>query len=246
MTAITHRPSSGPHPLSPVALARLIDISAVQACHAESDIRRLAEIARQYNFINAHVLPNWVPLMRELLAGSATLVGSPVGFPSGGTITRVKVKEAEALLDDGVEEMDVVANIGRLRSGQFSYVLEDLKAVVDVASGHIPVKVILETAYLDDDQLHAGCDAAVESGADYVKTGTGWSGKPTTVETVCKILSFVGDAVAIKASGGIRTLETVTEMLELGVSRFGINSDAAVRLLTAAADVATKGESREE
>jgi deoxyribose-phosphate aldolase len=79
----------------------------------------------------------------------------------------------------------------------------------------------------------------VESGADYIKTGTGWSGTPTTVETIRRILSFVGDAVAIKASGGIRTLGTVTEMVELGVSRFGINSDAAVRLIAAASDVPT-------
>jgi deoxyribose-phosphate aldolase len=177
--------------------------------------------------------------MRELLAGSTTLVGSPVGFPSGGAMTRIKSKEAEALLDDGVEEMDVVANIGRLRSGQFAYVLKDLKTVVDVVSKRVPVKVILEVSYLDDDELHAGCDAVVESGADYIKTGTGWSGTPTTVETIRRILSFVGDAVAIKASGGIRTLGTVTEMVELGVSRFGINSDAAVRLIAAASDVPT-------
>ncbi len=239
MTATTRARSSEPGRLSPAVLARLIDISAVQTFHSESDIRRLAEIARKYGFINAHVLPNWVPLMRELLAGSTTLVGSPVGFPSGGAMTRIKSKEAEALLDDGVEEMDVVANIGRLRSGQFAYVLKDLKTVVDVVSKRVPVKVILEVSYLDDDELHAGCDAVVESGADYIKTGTGWSGTPTTVETIRRILSFVGDAVAIKASGGIRTLGTVTEMVELGVSRFGINSDAAVRLIAAASDVPT-------
>lgn len=216
-----------------VPLARRIDISAVQAYHDERDIRALSRAARQGGYVSAHVLPNWVPLMRELLAGSDTLVGAPVGFPSGGAATEVKVAEALRLLADGAQEMDVVINIGRLRSGHDTYVRDDLAEVTGTVAGTVPVKVILETCYLNEDQVRKGCDLAIDAGADFVKTGTGWSGGSTSVEVIKLIRRHVGDAIGIKASGGIRDLDTVLAMLRLGVTRFGINARSAREIVDA-------------
>lgn len=251
-----HRPPNPPHPspavrgvkagepladLAPTAraLARRIDVSAVQASNARVDVESLATIARRYGFITAHVLPGWVPLLRSLLEGSSTLVGAPVGFPAGGSTTTVKVVEARDLLDAGAQEMDVVVNIGRLRSGDTDYVRHELNAIAEAIGHAVPLKVILEVGYLDEGQIRAGCEAAIEAGADFVKTGTGWSGRPTTIEHVRLIHGFVGGAIEIKASGGIRELDTVLEMERLGVTRFGINTPAAVALLEEATRRAT-------
>lgn len=214
------------------SVARLIDISAVQAHHARDDVHELARVARQAGFFSAHVLPHWLPLLRELLgADGTTLAGAPVGFPSGGSTTAIKVAEAEALVRDGVEEIDVVMNIGRVRSGHLGHALADLRAVVDAVPADLPVKAVIETALLDPDDIRRCCQLAVEANAQFVKTGTGWAGAPTSIETVRLISESVGDAIEIKAAGGIRDLATVTKMRTLGVSRFGINTAAALAIL---------------
>jgi len=214
------------------SIARCIDISAVRAQHAESDVRKLAEYARSGNFINAHVLPNWVPLLRELLAGSDTLVGSPVGFPGGAHATPIKVAEAEWLLGAGVQEVDAVMNIGRLRSGDDAYVRRELEALREVIPQDIPLKVIFETSLLSADEIRRGSALAVESRFDFVKTGTGWTGVPIDLDTVRLIREVVGDALAIKAVGGLHDLDTVLAFQsELGVERFGIGVDGAVAIL---------------
>jgi len=221
------------------ALARRIDVSAVQAWHAHAHVESLATIARSYGFINAHVLPGWVPLLRSLLEGSSTLVAAPVGFPAGGSTTTVKVVEARDLLDAGVQEMDVVVNIGRLRSGDTDYVRHELNAIAEAIGHAVPLKVILEVGYLDDDQIRAGCECAVAAGVPWIKTGTGWSGHATTVHHIEVIVEQVAGRAAIKAAGGIRDLATVTQMVSLGVTRFGMNATVARAL----ADEATKGRS---
>jgi len=217
--------------LTSAALAQMIDISAVQAFHGEADIRALAEIATRHGFIAAHALPHFVPLLRSLVPrGGATLVGGPVGFPSGGHTTETKVLEARRLARDGAEELDMVINLGRLKSGDLSYVREEVVAVVQ-AVAPLPLKLILEITYLSDDELKRGCEIAVEAGAAFVKTGTGWTGEPTTVERVRTIAGVVDGAIGIKASGGIRSLETIAAMVALGVTRFGVNTRAAVALV---------------
>ena len=212
-----------------------IDISCVQAQHDLDDLRRLAALAREHRFVAAHVLPNWVPVMRDLLDGASTLTGSPVGFPSGGPTTATKVAEATELLELGAQELDVVAPIGRLRSGDTDYAVRELRAVVDAVDGRVPLRVILEVGHLDDDTIRAGVDAALEAGVPWIKTGTGWSGIPTTLAHIELIAQRTAGRAKLKAAGGIRDLDTITRMAELGVTRFGMNSAAAVAVVTASA-----------
>ncbi len=222
--------ASRPASLSPRDLAAMIDISAVQAFHSEADVRELARIATGQGSVAAHVLPHFVPLLRSLVpAGSGTMVGGPVGFPSGGHTTRTKVVEATGLVADGAEELDMMINVGRLKSDDFAYVKADIRAVVE-AIAPVPLKVILEVAHLTDDEVRAGAAIVAESGAAFVKTGTGWT-SGTTLDRLRLIVETVQGAVQVKASGGIRSLETMAAMFDLGVTRFGINTKVAVDLV---------------
>ena len=211
-------------------LAAHIDISCVQARHTRADLEDLASRAIEGGFVSAHVLPNWLPVMRELLQGSSVLAGSPVGFPHrvDGDVRR------RELLDLGAQELDVVVAIGRLRSGETDYVTRELAAVVDVVGDRVPLRAILEVGYLDETQLRAGVDAAIAAGVPWIKTGTGWSGIPTTVEHIRVIAEQAAGRAALKAAGGVRDLATVREMARLGVTRFGMNADAAVAAVAAA------------
>lgn len=213
------------------ALAALIDISAVQAFHSDADVRDLARIAVAEGFVAAHVLPNFVPLLRSLVpSGSPTMVGGPVGFPSGGHKTSTKVAEAVALVADGAEELDLMINVGRLKSGDLDYVRADIRAVVE-AIAPVPLKVILELAHLTDDEIRTGAAIVAVSGAAFVKTGTGWTPSATTLDRLRLIVETIDGAVQVKASGGIRSLDQVAGMIRLGVSRFGINTAVAVDLV---------------
>lgn len=220
-------------------LAAHIDISCVQAQHSWADVEELARRAVAGRFVSAHVLPNWLPVVRELLDGSGVLAGSPVGFPSGGATTATKVAEARELLDLGAQELDVVMSIGRLRSGETDYVTRELAAVVDVVGDRVPLRAILEVGYLDQDQIRAGVDAAIAAGVPWIKTGTGWSGIPTTVEHIRVIADQAAGRASLKAAGGVRDVETVRAMAALGVTRFGMNADAAVAAVAAASESST-------
>lgn len=217
--------------LSAVELAQLIDISAVQAQHTETDVRDVANLAVQYGFIAAHALSNFVPLLRDLIpVGGRTLVGGPIGFPSGGNMTAVKVMEAVELAKAGAEELDMMMNIGRLKSNDISYVVSEIREVV-AAIAPLPLKVILEVGRLTDNEIRRGSDAVVEGHAAFVKTGTGWLSGGTSVEQIGLIAGTVDGAVQIKASGGIRSLTTMAEMIRLGVTRFGISTGFAIALV---------------
>jgi deoxyribose-phosphate aldolase len=229
MTALARSPC--PTALTPRDLAALIDISAVQAFSTEADIRELAKTAMAEGFIAAHALPNFVPLLRSLIPQSGrTMVGGPIGFPSGGHTTRIKVAEAIALAADGAEELDMMINVGRLKSGDLDYVKADIRAVVE-SIAPLPVKVILEVAHLTDNEIRRGAAIVAESGAAFVKTGTGWTQNATTMEGLRIIAETVDGAIQVKASGGIRDLATIADMIRLGVTRFGINTRVAVNLI---------------
>jgi deoxyribose-phosphate aldolase len=216
--------------LSSADLAKMIDISAVQAYHTAADVVELARIAVERKFVAAHVLPNFVSLLRDNLGDSGTMTGAPVGFPSGGSTRHIKVAEARELRDAGVQEMDLMINLGRLRSGDFAYVLDEIEAVVESVTP-IPVKVILEVHYLSDEQIKRSCEMCIQAGAEFVKTATGWAPSGATLERIELITGFVKDAIKVKASGGIRDYETVEKMCRLGVKRFGINTAAAISIL---------------
>ncbi len=222
-------------------IPRVIDISAVQAFHGKDDIVQMIAYAKKYKFINAHVLPSWVAFAVQLLEGETeVLVGSPIGFPSGGAKTSIKLAEERELIKDGAGEMDLVMNIGRFKSADYAYVLDEIKAVVGEA-GNLPLKVILEVHHLTPDEIKRACELCIEGGADFVKTGTGWTPSGTTIDAVRDIIRFTGGKIKVKASGGIRGYAMLNEMHRMGVARFGINIQSAVSIIR---EAESRGESQ--
>jgi deoxyribose-phosphate aldolase len=195
-----------------------------------TEVRELAETAKRYHCICAFVLPCYLPELKALLAAAPDVgVGAVAGFPSGAHSTATKAAEARQQIAQGATEVDMVINVGMLRSGRDRYVEDDIRAVVEAAS-RIPVKVILEAHYLTDDQIVLGSRLAVRAGAAFVKTGTGWAPTGATLHNVRLIKSAIGDAAQIKAAGGVRDLQTVVEMIGLGVTRFGVGLASAVKI----------------
>jgi deoxyribose-phosphate aldolase len=219
-------------------LARMLDLSAVRTEVDLAEVCRLAEVARQYHCVCAFVLPCYFPEIKALLAGAPDVgVGGVVGFPSGAHSTEIKVAEAREQLTLGAVELDMVINVGMLRSGRDQQVADDIRAVVE-AAGAVPVKVILEAHYLKDDEIIRGSQLAVRAGAAFVKTGTGWAPTGATLHNVRLIKSAVGDTARVKAAGGVRDLKTVVEMIRLGVSRFGVGLGSGTKILEECAALA--------
>jgi len=226
-----------PKELKPEEIARLIDVSTVRTPHGEAEIKQLVMYAKEYRFISVHALPCWVPLLSDLLSADPDIyVGAPIGFPSGAHKTRTKLTETEQLLADGAQEMDLMMNVGMLRSGRLNYVEDEIKAIVQIA-GDVEVKVILEVHCLTDDEIKKACELCIKAGAAFVKTSTGWMPTGATLETVSLISNFVGNAIKIKAAGGIRDLNTLAKMYAMGVVRFGINVQASMDLISACAQL---------
>ena len=212
-------------------LPRLIDISAVRTDVTMEEIENIISIAKQFRFICVFAMPSYTPVLIEALKDDVDInVGGVVGFPSGADTTSVKVAQAKELIAMGCNELDMVINVGALKSGDYDYVKADIKAIVDIA-GDIPVKSILEISYLSDDEIARGSVLAVEAGVTYVKTGTGWGTKPTTSDTIKIIKTAIGDRALIKAAGGARTLDSVLDMMEEGCTRFGIGLTSAINIL---------------
>ena len=212
-------------------IARLIDISAVQTPHGENEIRELVKYAKEYKFVAVHVLPCWITFLKEMITGrDEIIIGSPAGFPSGGHKTNVKVLEVKQMLLDGVQEIDMMMNVGMLRSGNYDYVEDDIRAVVE-AAGKVTVKVIIETFYLTDDEIKKSCELSIKAGAEFIKTSSGWAPMGATLKNIAMITSFVGNAIKVKAAGGVRDIDTLIEMYKLGVTRFGINVQASIEII---------------
>jgi deoxyribose-phosphate aldolase len=212
--------------------ARLIDISAVQTRNSLEDIKSLVETARQYRFINVHTLPCWTSLLSEMLSDCPDIyVGAPVGFPGGGPTTAVKLLEAEQLLMDGVQEMDIVMNVGKLVNKEFGYVADELKRIVRLAGDKALTKVIIELNCLDNSEARDAASLVMDSGAAFLKTGTGWVIGGANVERIALLKEYVRDRIKIKAAGGIRSTQEFEALLALGVERFGINAQSAVDIV---------------
>lgn len=212
-------------------VARMMDLSAVKTDTDLGAVQQLANHAKRLDCVCAYVLPSYVTRLKTLLDDApSVLVGAAVGFPSGAHATAVKAAEARQCVSDGAGELDMVINVGMLRSGQCDFVEQDIKAVIDAAEGKL-VKVILETHYLTDDQIRRGSELCVRAGADFVKTGTGWAETGATLHNIALIKTVVGDDAKVKASGGVRDLETLVEMYRLGACRFGVNITAGIRIL---------------
>ena len=211
-------------------LARLIDLSAVRAECDETEIRELAATARKLGVVCVFALPCYTRLLKSLLVDAPHIgIGGAVGFPSGAHTTAIKMAEARQLLAEGVSELDMVINVGWLRSGRYEAVREDIHSVVEAAGG-VPVKVILECHWLTPEQIRSGSELCVEAGAAWVKTGTGWAPTGATLDNVAIIREAVGERAGIKAAGGVRDLATIVAMHRLGVRRFGIGAASGIRI----------------
>jgi len=212
-------------PLNSDQIAGLIDHTILKPESVRADIERICREALQYRFASVCVNPCWVPLVARLLAGSPVAVCSVVAFPFGATSTAAKVAESEIAVGEGARELDMVINIGALRSGDDALVLSDIAAVVSAAHRrNATVKVILETALLSESQIVAACHMAQQAGADFVKTSTGFASGGATVAVVELMRRTVGPDMGVKASGGIRTLEDFEKMVAAGASRIGASA----------------------
>jgi deoxyribose-phosphate aldolase len=214
-------------------IAAMIDHTVLKADATRADVEKVCREARQYGFASVCVNPYWVPLVAKELAGSPVKVCTVVGFPLGATSTESKMAETEAAIRVGAQEIDMVINVGALRSGDHEAVKQDIQGVVDVAHRHgAIVKVILETALLDDNQKAVACTLSKMAGADFVKTSTGFSTHGATAHDVALMRMVVGPEIGVKASGGIRTLEDLRTMAAAGASRIG--ASASVKIVEAA------------
>jgi len=212
-------------------IAKMIDLSCVRTISSKRDIETMVNVARKYGFGQVSVLQCFIPYTRQLLkdAPYVRVVGN-VSFPSGSDSTSIKVAQAKEMMAAGCDEIDMVMNIGKLRSGELIEVDADVRAVIETVHP-IPVKVIIEIMCLTPAETRHACDICMRSGAAFVKTGTGWAERGTTVDDVRLVKSFVGDRVKIKASGGIRSLDTLLEMYKAGARRFGVNLKSGIQIV---------------
>jgi deoxyribose-phosphate aldolase len=208
-------------------VAKTIDHSLLRPELDLDFVREGCELSRRYDVASACVRPADVALAAGILEGSDVLVSTVVGFPHGSSTTATKVFEAERALADGAHEFDMVLNIGRLRSGADDEVQADIRAVVEAVGGRC-VKVILENAYLDDEQKARGCRLAEAAGAHFVKTSTGFAPTGATLDDLRLMRASVSPSIEIKAAGGVRTLDALLEVMNVGVTRIGATATETI------------------
>jgi deoxyribose-phosphate aldolase len=208
-------------------VAKMIDHSLLRPDLTVGEVRQGCELAASRGTKSVCVRPSDVALAVAALHGTGVLVGTVVGFPHGNTLTTIKVAETKALVEAGADEIDMVLDIGRLRSGDAAYVRDDIAAVVQAAGGHC-VKVILENAYLTDDEKITGCRISEAAGAHFVKTSTGFAPGGTTLEDIRLMRATVSESIQVKAAGGVRTLDTLLTLHQAGATRFGATATEAI------------------
>ena len=210
-------------------VAKTIDHSLLRPELTLDEVLAGCDLAAAYQVASVCCRPLDVGQCRDALEGSGVLVGTVVGFPHGSSTTAIKAAEAELALDGGAAELDMVLPIGWLRSKKDAYVQDDIAAVVAVAHDRDAiVKVILENAYLTDEEKVRGCQLAEQAGADYVKTSTGYAPSGSTMDDLRLMRASVSERVKIKAAGGIRTLDLLIEGLNAGMDRCGATATAAI------------------
>ncbi|MDK2885528.1 MAG: deoxyribose-phosphate aldolase [Thermosipho sp. (in: thermotogales)] len=209
-----------------IEVNKYIEHTNLKPTATEEDILKLCEEAKEYNFRGVCVNPSFVPLVKSNLEGTDVKVVTVVGFPLGATSTESKAFEAKKAVEDGADEVDMVIHIGYLKSGDYDYVFEDISAVVNAAK--VPVKVIIETCYLTDEEKIAACLISKEAGAAFVKTSTGFGTHGAKVEDVSLMRWVVGKDLGVKASGGIRTYEDAINMIKAGANSLGTSSGISI------------------
>jgi deoxyribose-phosphate aldolase len=210
-------------------LAAMIDHTLLKPIATEEQIRELCAEARQHRFASVCIHPCWVALCAKLLGNSPVKVCTVLGFPLGATLPDVKAFEAQRCMALGATELDMVINLGALKSGQLDLVKGDIASVVNVAHplGAL-VKVIIETGYLTEDEKITACRLAKAAGADYVKTSTGFGAGGATVEDVALMRSVVGPEMGVKASGGVKTAAEARAMIAAGATRIGTSAGVKI------------------
>jgi deoxyribose-phosphate aldolase len=206
----------------------MIDHSLLKPDATKEEIRKLCEEGKKYGFVSVCINPVWVNFCSDLLKGSSVRICTVSGFPLGANKPEVKAKEAETAIKEGAFEIDMVANIGALKSGDFKLVEEDIKAVRSAIGKEKILKVIIETAILTNEEKIKATQIIMACGADFVKTSTGFGYPGATVEDVRLLKKVVGDKIRIKASGGIRDYETALKLIEAGASRIGTSSGVKI------------------
>jgi deoxyribose-phosphate aldolase len=210
-------------------LAALIDHTLLRPEATRAQVKRLCGEALQWGFAAVCVHSGWVPLVAEHLQGSRARVGSVVGFPFGANLTSAKCAEAEAAIQAGAREIDMVMNIGSMRSRDYPLVESDVRGVVETCQARgVLLKVILENAYLDEEQKMRACQLAQQAGADFVKTSTGLASSGATEADVRLMRKTVGLEMGVKAAGGIRNLTDALRMLKAGANRLGTSAGVAI------------------
>ncbi|MBO0472115.1 deoxyribose-phosphate aldolase [Enterococcus ureasiticus] len=207
---------------------QMIDHTILKADAKEEDVLRIVEEAKKYEFFSVCINPCWVAIAKEHLAGTSVDVCTVIGFPLGANTSEVKAYEATDAINNGATEVDMVINVGALKSKQYKKVLKDIQAVVDAAKGKALVKVIIETALLTDEEKVKVCELAKEAGADFVKTSTGFSTGGATVADVKLMRETVGPDMGVKASGGIHNEAEAVAMIEAGATRIGTSAGVAI------------------
>jgi len=213
----------------PEAVAAIIDHTLLKPDAVGEEIVLLCTEALESKFASVCLNPCWVALAADQLAGSIVRVCTVIGFPLGANTSRTKLTEAEIALSQGATELDMVINIGRLRSGEFHLVQTEIADIADVChSRGALLKIILETCLLSDEEKRTACGLAAEANADFVKTSTGFSKSGATVEDIVLMRSAVGPKMGVKASGGIRTLDALLQMVRAGANRVGTSSGVSI------------------
>ncbi len=206
-----------------MTLSQYIDHTLLKPEATEEQITQLCQEAMEFNFYSVCVNSMYVPLCKKLLTGSSVKVCSVVGFPLGAMSSNAKAYETKLAVDQGADEIDMVLSIGALKQGLLQYVQNDIRGVVEAASGRI-VKVILETSLLTEQEKKSACKASMDAQAHFVKTSTGFSTGGATVEDVKLMKLIVGSLLEVKASGGIKNAQQAKDMIAAGASRLGTSS----------------------
>ena len=210
-------------------VAKMLDHSLLQPTLTDAEMDRGCQLAREYGVASVCIKPYYVRRAAELLRGSDVLVGTVVGFPHGGHLTKIKVAEAEAAMDDGAAELDMVVNVGKVLSGDWSYVRDDVAAVVEAAHRRKAiVKVIFENCFLKAEHKEALCRICGEVNADFVKTSTGYGDGGATDEDLALMRRCSPARVQVKAAGGVRTFDRLLAVRALGVTRVGATASKPI------------------
>lgn len=207
---------------------QLIDHTILKADATQEDVVRILEEAKKYDFFSVCINPCWVEFAKEELVGTKVNVCTVIGFPLGANTSETKAYETTDAIRNGADEVDMVINVGALKSQQYKKVLKDIQAVVQAAAGQALVKVIIETALLTKEEKIKACELAKEAGADFVKTSTGFASGGAMVEDITLMRSVVGPEMGVKASGGIHNEQQAQAMIQAGATRIGTSAGVSI------------------